>query len=139
MLQKKKADKMIARADFKATSVCRNGLTIIHLAAMMNMESTNFELLLKKDLKCLDCKDAYGNLPIHSAASIGMIPNIKKIISINKKYLNAQTEKGYTPLICAVLNDCVKSVSELLALGADPNHRLPNGMNSLILAIVNNF
>jgi ankyrin repeat protein len=91
--------------------------------------------LYNKDNRIFDTVDDFGNYPIHTAAIHAPVCNTQYLLSINKENLERKNDKGLTPLLCAVIAGNLESVDLLLKMGANVNHKLPNCLNALFLAL----
>lgn len=77
-------------------------------------------------------KNIVGNktTELHEAAGSGNIERIRKLAE--KMDINAQNEKGETPLMVAVVGQQFNSVQELINLKADVNVKDPNGLTAIM-------
>lgn len=135
--EKKEEDKKLIK-DFNALAQDTSGQTLTHYAASYNSKVGNGWLLQKTCKGTADAmlaKDEHGNLPIHVAALNGNIEAIDYIVRSVPGNFEAKNNSGLTPLMLAAETGNVAAVQQLLKLGANPNHRLPNGLFGLYLAI----
>lgn len=61
-----------------------------------------------------------GDTPLHLAAFLGKVKNIKALIKGRGK-VNAKNDGGYTALHCASIMSCEKTARELIIAGSDVN------------------
>ncbi|WP_367608396.1 ankyrin repeat domain-containing protein [Legionella sp. W05-934-2] len=116
----------------------KDGATVIHYAAG-HLPLDEFIKILK-DPKELNVKDHQGYLPIHVAARQNNEAVLRHIIlnDSSKLQCDAKSFSGETPLLIAVEHSNIEVIKTLLGLGANPNHRLSNGLFPLYLAVQNN-
>lgn len=114
----------------------KSGATLTHYAAAL-LSGDAFEPLLIPDN--LLHQDKLGHLPIHAAAQIGNAEVVGKILAQNSSQKEAQDKREATPLLIAAEHGKADVVQTLLTHGAIANHRLPNGVFALYVAIQNNF
>jgi ankyrin repeat protein len=121
--------------DLANTVIDSSGATFAHYAASV-LHENHFAQFISSHV---NTRDTLGQLPIHFAAKAGQVGVIEKIIAQDKSQLEKITLRGATPLIIATESGKKEAVKTLLALGANPNHQLPNELFPLYLALQNNF
>lgn len=114
------------------------GQTLVHYAVSSTVHSTVLDSITADDKTILLEADKFGNLPIHAAATTGNTDAIIYILRKAPPCINATNQQGLTPLLLAAQAGHKSVVEKLVALGADVNYRLPNGLFALYLALQNN-
>jgi preprotein translocase subunit SecA len=133
-------DKFLSEfAQFKKHAVDKAGQTFAHYVVAMGFSVKVLEMLVKSDPLILDKGDFQGNLPIHTAASEGNVEALEYLIKLKKEHLEARNQNDITPLYAAIQYGRETAVTILLKYGAQVNHRLPNGLFPLYIAIQNGF
>jgi ankyrin repeat protein len=104
-----------------------------------NVVSSNFEYILngKKNIPSRLENDEHGDLTVHMLAASGNDEELNNLLTKEPVLVDTKNARGYTPLMIAVQNDRFEATKILLSKGADVNNVLPNGLNSLTLAILN--
>ena len=99
----------------------------------LHLSAANYDAVeraLKKDPSLVHRRDFDGNTPLHFAASCGWREAVDLILS-HQPDVNAPNVAGLTPLASAFYarRNQLWTVQKLLASGASPSHKLPDGTN----------
>ncbi len=115
-------------ADINA--VDREGNTPLHLAAGSGGRDTVKALLERKAKVTLD---AYGNSPLHHAASDQEIkdPALWQVLIDARCDVNQKNDEGLTPFTEALRSDAVKAAKFLASRGAKRSVLLPEGLDPI--------
>ncbi|MDX2030796.1 MAG: ankyrin repeat domain-containing protein [Blastocatellia bacterium] len=119
-----------AGADVKATRW--DGSTALMLAANAgNVEATR--LLLDRGAPIDAAESSKGQTALMWAASEGH-PEIVRLLIERGANVKAVSKGGFAPLTFATVKGDARSIKHLLAAGADPNTKLPDGSSALMAA-----
>ena len=113
-----------------------SGQTLLHYCASF-ASAALLKVLCGNQTDAFSLSDQLGHLPLHIAAIHGNADALHFYLSRLPRLVNAKTHSGATALILASQYGKIPAVRQLLAFGAEANHRLPNGMFALYLAIQN--
>ncbi len=84
-------------------------------------------------------RDNRGNTALHHAFRRGFMsassPKVIELLIQSGAEVDAETTRGQTPLLLAAANSDVEGISNLLRLGANPNHRDRQGRSALHCAV----
>src|SRR5205814_384501 len=108
----------------------RNGMTPLHLAAMMNLNAAAQSLIING--ADIDPRNRWGWTPLHIAAANGNV-EVASVFFISNPNINSKTKDGETPLLAAF--HFWKMTDFLLEKGADWKIRSSAGETPLAKAI----
>ena len=112
-----------------------NGFYLIHYAAS-HPSAQYLKEILKLGVKG-DMRGASGYTPLHCAATVGNIENLKLLLEHVPGTINLRADNGETPLNLAVQYNHLEAVKFLIQKGASVNNRMAHGMTPLYSAIHN--
>jgi ankyrin repeat protein len=112
----------------------------IHYSAAFLKVETFKEIGTRLGEEAFNAQDALGNTALHFAALEGNRDTAALILSSsflekNPKLVDIQNQQGLTPLAYAVQKGHFEMVKLLISFKADPNHKLPNGIFPLYMAL----
>ena len=85
----------------------------------------------KRRKKVLGLSDPAGQLPIHVAASGGLLDCVKVILNEDNNLLNARDGSQWTPLLCGAANGHLEICEFLLNSSCDPLAQNKSGTSAL--------
>lgn len=115
----------------------KSGAKLIHYASAFLEKARLVQFLASSDQ--ISMADLFGNLPIHVAAFAGNADAVEALITLDPLQREAKNRSGATALTLAVQYGKYAVVEKLLSLGVQVNHRLPNGLFPLYIAVQNNY
>ena len=84
-----------------------------------------------------NAKDSIGRSPLHFACKRGSLDHFNILIQIEEIEIDAQTNAGVTPLLCAVLSGNIQLVAACLNNHMNPF--LKDGLETTALAYASRF
>ncbi|XP_041476815.1 protein phosphatase 1 regulatory subunit 12A-like [Lytechinus variegatus] len=108
--------------------------TVLHWAAQSGCVPIIMAGVARGLIWHVNAKSKRGLTPLHEACLAGYVRTVHVLMSIGAD-TEAQTEEGYTPLLCAAGNGHNDITRILVGGGCDPNKNLPMiGVNALHIA-----
>ena len=100
---------------------------------MINKIIASFSLALALSSTALPA--AYPAYPLHEAARVGNVEQLRELLTQNPAAVNTKDDRGRTPLHCAALWNHRGCVEELLKAGADFEAKTINGKTAKEIAL----
>jgi len=123
----------IAKDPAFARSYASNGWTPLHAAAFANNAAAAAILIAAGAEVDARAKNRFDNTPLQ-VSMLTESADAAKVLIAHGANVNARMSEGYTALHEAAFNGDVVSIRMLLAAGADPSLRVPDGRTAVDLA-----
>ena len=108
----------IVKAGFHVDTPMEQGMTILmHVAGSGDASMLNDIMKLGPNL---DVKDNIGRTALHFAARAGNLETFKILVELDEIDIDAVTNAGMTPLMCAVESGAIQVVAESLNNNLNP-------------------